>query len=613
MVSTSIHWMRCRAGERNEPDPTAPVSGSPKGKNSNNKNFIRNLIFMTKRIFLILFLFLHASSYAQKIVSYKLQTKEVQQYGLTELEIITTGKFKNPHDQREVTLDMVITSPSGKALILPCFYTTQRKDRAVWNARFSAQEYGTYQYYFRLKTGGNSHSSKASSFNSGASSKDGMLHTFDLWTLRFDSGKPFRGIGENVGWESRSFENKKWTYDYLLPSLRNNGANFFRTWMCVWNLPVAWSQVRHTERYSNSEAYFNESGIKRMDELVQMCDSLGLYFMVSIDAHGALIPDGEWKYNNHNKVNGGPAATPQEFFTNEESKAMYRNRLRYLIARWGYSSSIAAWEFFNEIDNAVFTPTPHDSVLIDHTIITQWHDEMSTYLKRHDPYHHIVTTSISHRDIEGMNALENIDLNQKHIYNRTHLIVPTLHRYSQQYKKPYVIGEFGYDWNWDNVKHEYGDGFDHDYRRGLWYGLFSPTPILPMSWWWEFFDERNMTPYFKNVRRISDLMLESGNGAFDTVSVSANSLETYAVKCGADYFLYALNQTENEVTTVIAIKLGHGSYKLKTFDPATGTMAEGVAVNGGRVQLPVEKFRVREERIFILTRAKATSTGTGFE
>ncbi len=91
------------------------------------------------------------------------------------------------------------------------------------------------------------------------------------------------------------------------------------------------------------------------------------------------------KGNNHT-VNGGPAATPKDFFTNAESKAMYKNRLRYLIARWGYSPAIAAWEFFNEIDNAVFTPTPHDSVLIEHQVITQWHDEMSTYLKNNDPY-----------------------------------------------------------------------------------------------------------------------------------------------------------------------------------------------------------------------------------
>jgi hypothetical protein len=41
---------------------------------------------------------------------------------------------------------------------------------------------------------------------------------------------------------------------------------------------------------------------------------------------------------------------------------------------------------------------------------------------------------------------------------------------------------------------------DSDFKRGLWYGLFSLTPILPMSWWWEYFDNRKTDEYFKKIR-----------------------------------------------------------------------------------------------------------------
>jgi hypothetical protein len=566
-----------------------------------NTSVIRNL-------FCVAAMMISLSGYAQSIQTYSLLNKITKQYEKIEFDVVLKAPFSNPHDAREITLNLVSVSPAGKEIKLPCYFVSGDKNKSFWKAKFAPQESGKYTYQFKLDIRGQHvNETKKNAVLVEASSRDGFLHVNDYWTLRFDSGKPFRGIGENIGWEARSFENEKWTYDYLLPTLSSNGANFFRTWMCVWNLPVAWNKVNDTKRYSSSKSYFNESGIKRMDELVQMCDSLGLYFMLSIDAHGALIPGGEWKYNSHNKINGGPAATPEEFFSNEESRAMYRNRLRYLIARWGYSPSIAAWEFFNEIDNAVFTPTPHDSVLIDNKIITEWHDEMSTYLYDNDPYNHIVTTSISHRDIAGMNELKNIDLNQKHIYNRTEQIAPTLHRYSQMHQKPYVIGEFGYDWNWDNVRHEYGEGFDHDYRRGLWYGLFSPTPILPMTWWWEFFDERKMTPYFKSVRKISDMMLESGGGSFDTVNVSGGQLETYSVKCGDDYFVYALNNTGNDVKSDVNINMSAGSYRMKSFKPSTGEIVDAPLINGGDVKISVSTLRPREERIFILIREKDTS------
>src|SRR5690606_935446 len=231
---------------------------------------------------------------------------------------------------------------------------------------------------------------------------------------KFDSGKPFRGIGENVGLEPRSFSNPKWTYDYLLPRLAANGANFFRAWMAPNNFPLEWKTVRNTKRYSDTDEYFNPGGVQRLDEVVELADSLGLYIMLAFDSHNTLIEDNQWEIHNYNKVNGGPASTPEEFFTLPESRAKYKNRLRYIVARWGYSTAIGAWEFFNEIDNAAFTKG--DSIIISHDAIADWHREMAAYLKEIDPYDHIVTTSVSHREIKGLYDMEELDLNQMHIY-----------------------------------------------------------------------------------------------------------------------------------------------------------------------------------------------------
>lgn len=541
---------------------------------------------------------------SKMVGSVKQITTDVVQYSRADFEVEIPIKFSNPYDFREVQLDMELQTPSGKIVLLPCYYSYSSENTSVWKARFAPQESGTYSYLFKLKHENRTNPvSEISSFISKSSSTDGFLHVNDYWTLKFDSGKPFRGIGENICWESRSYENAKWTYDYLLPTLSNNGANFFRTWMCPWNLPVNFKNVMHTDRYSNSTEYFNPEGVERMDEFIEMIDSLGIYLMLSIDSHGSLMPDGHWDKNNHNVANGGPAKTPTEFFTNDESKAMYKNRLRYMVARWGYSKGIAAWEFFNEIDNAVFTPTPHDSVLIPHAIITSWHDEMSTYLKGIDPYDHIVTTSISHRDIEGLNSLLNIDINQKHIYNKTHIIPNEINDYVTRHNKPYVIGEFGYDWNWDNVKHELGAEFEYDYKRGLWYGLFSPTPIVPMTWWWEFFDERKMTPYFKSVREIHNLMMASGDGKFVSIESSAPGLTSIAVKCGSDYYVYLLNDTSVPVTTSVRIQTREDDlFEPTAFVPDDRTInkLEPVKPDKEGMTILVGPLAKQESRIIIL-------------
>jgi hypothetical protein len=533
------------------------------------------------------------------ITGYKLITDKVKEYQKTEWTIQLSAPFTNPYDQADISLDLLMTSPSGKPVVLPCYFESGDDKASVWKARFAPQEIGKYHYRFALHSRGKESRSAEGSFTAVLGNKKGFLHKNNLWTFKYDNGELFRGIGENVGWESRSFEKDKWTYDYLLPKLSSNGANFFRTWMCYWNLPLEWKKVHSTKRYSNSDAYYNPGAIKRMDELVDLTDSLNLKFMLTMDWHGHLMEEGGWKNSNYNVVNGGPAKTPTEYFTSQKARAMFKNKLRYIVARWGYSISIAAFEFFNEIDNAAFNGA--DSVLIPHHYITEWHDEMSRYLKDIDPYGHLVTTSISHRDITGMNSIPYIDFNQKHIYKHTEKIPGIYWNYINGFGKPYVVGEFGYRWEDDDPK--YAVEADYDFKRGLWYGMFSPCPILPMSWWWELFDDQNMEPYFKGVRHISDEMLKAGKGSFEQLPVTSGNIESYGLKCGDTYFIYLLNNTDALISTSISFALSGKSYSVSYFDPNDQSTKRGVKITSTNHHAIIEHFSLpaKKEKVIIIT------------
>lgn len=532
-------------------------------------------------------------------------TENVINYEKAEFQVVLEEDFQNPYDGNDIALNMILKSPSGKMLFLPAYFESGNNGRSIWIARFAPQEIGDYSYHFEvLKNGKEFKKSTGGGFRSLNSEKNGFLHINDMWTLKYDSGKPFRGIGENIGWESRSYEDPKYDYDYLLPTLSNNGANFFRSWMAPNNFPLEWKKVKDTNRYSDTDEYFNPGGVNRLDEVVELADSLGLNMMLAFDSHNTLIEGNQWEIHNYNVKNGGPATSPTEFFTLEASKKMYKNRLRYIVARWGYSTSIGAWEFFNEIDNAVFTRG--DSIIIPHTAVTKWHKEMAEYLKTIDPYDHIVTTSVSHREIEGMYAIDALDLNQMHIYKRTKAIPEEMLMYIETYEKPFSWGEFGYEWDWNKDFEKIANEMDHDYKIGLWYGLFNPTPILPMTWWWEFFDERGMTAYFKAVSEINNQMLEAGNGAFESLESDAGEVESFAVKCGDTYFVYLLNHTNDKAMTTLEISVAtenEDQFEAKSFLPEQSQYVEidEIEIRTNKITLTSLELGAKKDMVLIIS------------
>lgn len=527
---------------------------------------------------------------------------QYKQYDKVEIDIEVVQKFDNPYMQEEIALDMLITTPSQKEQILPCYFVSKKSNNlSCWKARYTPQESGIYQYKIQLiKSGTKKDTSKVESFEVNKSAEPGFLHTKSNWILVFDNGRPFRGIGENICWESRDNDDSKffkklhekserYNYDYLLTEFAKNGGNFFRTWICSWNLPIDYEGPFNNSRYTKSDEFYNPDALARMDYLIELSEELNLYIMLTLGQGGYLIKE------------RGVVNTAEDFFVDKQARAWYKNRLRYIVARWGYSTSIAMWEFINEVDNIQFRNSNNP---IDSKFIVDWHDEMSTYIKQIDPYRHIVTTSISHRDIEGLNSIENMDINQKHIYNKTSSIPTEIERYVQEFGKPYIIGEFGREWDWSKNFDDFSHEMDIDFKRGLWYGLFSPTPVTPMSWWWEYFDARGMTPYFRAVREISDRMLAAGNGSFEPLSIEVENVDVFGVKCGKEIFVYLFNPEHSTLVIDINIPITeHQKYKVQAMDPTMLVIKDALEINNASSFITLKGITLGAEKevVYILT------------
>lgn len=545
-----------------------------------------------KKFLALVFIITAFAGHAQ-IDQVQLVSKNVAQFERADFSIQLTGIWNNPYLQEEIALDMILFAPNGEKLNLPCYYTSGKSgEGSSWAARFTPQQAGKYQYQLHLSENGKTKStSEKYDFTAAPTQLKGFLHPKSNWVLQFDNGEPFRGIAENLCWESRAnddsrffkelHEKEKYNYDYLIPLLAKNGGNFCRVWMCSWNFPIDRKDNFNNNRYSASDEYFNPSAVEKLDQFVDLCKREDIYVMLCMGQ--------------------GDVSADRNFFTSDEAKEKYKNRLRYIVARWGYSPNIAMWEFFNEIDNIQFRRADHPIPSAD---IVAWHTEMAAYLKSIDPYKHIRTTSISHRDLEGLNSIADIDINQKHIYNKTSVIPREIEKYENQFGKPYVIGEFGYEWDWSKNFDDFGEEMDFDFKRGLWYGLFSSTPVVPMSWWWEYFENRGMMTYFRGVRHINDQMIKAGNGEFVKVKVKTNGVESFGVQCGKKIFVYLLNQSDEAVLSSVIVDTPQLlTSKVLIYHPSSlkyGNKIKALPTNGAYETTTV-KVNPKDECILILT------------
>jgi hypothetical protein len=146
-----------------------------------------------------------------------------------------------------------------------------------------------------------------------------------------------------------------------------------------------------------------------------------------------------WSENPWNAANpGGFLQKPADFFTSPEAAQLTRQKYRYVVARWGYSPAVLAWELFNEVHWV-------DALRIDHddAAVAQWHSEMAKYLRSIDPYHHLVTTST---DNLGSAIYRDMDYLQPHLYATS--MLAALRRFDidpSTERRPIFYGEFGND------------------------------------------------------------------------------------------------------------------------------------------------------------------------
>lgn len=332
--------------------------------------------------------------------------------------------------------------------------------------------------------------------------------------------------------------------------------------------------------------YFNQVDCFMLDELVEAAEENGVYLMLCAITRDLYMSD-----------LSKPGSSDYEQATADAKRFM-----RYAVARWGYSTSVGAWEYFNEMDPG----KPTD----------KFYDEVGRYLEQIDAYGHLRTTSTWHpsaRDCEH----GRIDIAQLHHYMRLGTkedyrdevaVIVEKAEFLREHApdKPALIGEFGLaDAKWGLADSMKKDARGVHFHSCLWASAFSGASGTAMFWWWEVLDAQDAYRHYLPLSRYMDGVSFSG---LREVQAESSREDLRVLGCQGDdrAYIWFSNGGANWYDAVIegadarpvagasvAIAgLNRGTYEIEWWDTWSGRIVrrETVGCDGSTLKIAVRKF-----------------------
>jgi hypothetical protein len=577
----------------------------------------------------------------------RVAASRVPRYGLFEVAFDLPDRYPDPFDSDEVLATLEVTPPGGKPVAVDAFYGQdyyREVDAAGedaypqgpphWRARFTPVVEGEHEYRLRVRDRLGTAEWGPARFTVTPSDRRGFVRVArcDPRFFEFDNGEPFFPIGHNVRspFDERHDRNFPWlrrfpegsaAYLRYFREMEKHGETLAEIWSAAWSLGLEWSPK--WPGY-HGIGQFNLRNAWELDLTLAEAERRGIYLNLVVHNHGKFGSknDKEWEFNPFNIQNGGYLVLPDEYFTDPRALRAFRKLMRYMIARWGYSPHILAWELWSELN---LTGSSDD--FYRRPEVVDWHRLMGRYIERTDPNRHLVSTHYS-GDYNTQNTeiviLPEMGLAPVDAYHRqrdplyiVEMIAATA-QYNNRFGKPVLITEFGGSSMAQDVWH-----LRDTLHAALWSSTCIPVGATPLFWWWHVVEEENFYPMFAAVSRFMKDVDRRGPdflpffaasapppgdpGAPLLLNDPAGPPGRLAVRCmknreRAIGWIYHVTQFEcldpagDPTTTDLALQLGDwllGEYEVEFWNTETGepVLRETRRLPaGGRFSLPVPAF-----------------------
>jgi hypothetical protein len=387
--------------------------------------------------------------------------------------------FTNPFDPEQIDLQAEFLAPSGKVWKIPGFYDNY-ESRNQWKVRFAPNEVGQWRFRLLLSNQGQSASSETGTFTAISSPHHGWIRPSPANPHYFvhDDGTPFYGVAFYYPWGVTNGSTG-------LARLQEFGGNMFGYWNIMYG-----NEGRIIESLVSGLGRYDQAKCGRIDQILEWAESRNLMVMLAIWPHDLLCQTlqgwaKQWDNNPYKTI-----CDVRDFYGSEEAWRYQAKQYRYLIARWGYSRSLAIWEIINEINGTDAWESGRQQEAI------AWVGRVHRFFKENDPYGHPTTASMSGGWYRPQ-LYQEVDLPNVHLYetgwraqfpndplrSSYYTYFQVARQMYRDFAKPAILGEAGYTDSYGGYpvpSPEYTTLF-HNALWASWAGGLSASPF-----WWAF-------------------------------------------------------------------------------------------------------------------------------
>jgi hypothetical protein len=492
----------------------------------------------------ILVIFASWAAAAPVITSVTGMPGRVGRYEKLELTVGLEAAFANPYDPGEIDLSAEFASPSGKLWKINGFY-----DGSAWKIRFAANETGEWSCLVEATDKTGTGRSKPCGFTCGASANHGWVRVAPNHRyLARDDGSSFYGVGACYPWG-----NTLGGFDRM----QALGFNTYVYWNGTYDREGGGNLIEST---NSGLGRYDQAKCARLDQLIMASEERGLGMILVIWPHDYLSegmrgwPAG-WSKNPYHNI-----TTSRDFYSDTNAWAYQEKLYRYIIARWGYSTGLAAWQTIDEISGT--------SGWSNRVAANDWTRKMANYFHDNDPFGH--PTTASHGDFWDDGNKDN-DLPNTEVYRSysTSNMVSTVQRLWNGYEKPCIMGETGANRTAKNT------------HRALWSTLASGIAVTPLFWsfnqGWSSNSAAQFAPFEKFIAGIDFARLTS----LAQAKVSVPDAGAYGITSDQLTFGWITGDIAGKNLSVTGLK--SGDYRLEWWDCRAGTVlsSTNLPVSGG--------------------------------